>query len=439
MNASNSVYFFADKNSIMKTVFRNIHLYLSLAAGIIIFCSCLTGTILVFEEEIEHALHHNRYYAEPSGARLPVSQLVFNAVKEVPKAKPTSVKVYAEADRTVEIGLITSEKKGEGREQRKPHDAENEHQHADEPDRQNQKHPDKNSIEIHGKKPGDGGGRPNLTVFADPYTGKVTDRFNRRKSFFYTVEMLHRFLLAGKNSIGNTIVAFSTLFFLFILITGVVLWWPKNKKIMRQRLHYKWTGGWKRLTHDLHIVTGFYTSLFLLVIVFTGLIMTFPWANKLLFAIAGSKPEFEQSKPPISAYQPSLKPLSIDQILANNSVEIKDAASYSVRSPQDSTGTFSLNVVTKGTIETAGDTYFIDQFSGKIISIQKFSNKNSGQRALAFVKPIHTGSVYGLPTKIISFIVCLLSLIFPVTGVMMWLNRIKKKTGKRSTGEYAAS
>lgn len=95
----------------MKTVFRNIHLYLSLAAGTIIFCSCLTGTVLVFEEEIEHALHHNRYYAEPAGTRLPVSQLVFNAIKEVPKAEPASVKVYAEANKTVEIGLITPEKK----------------------------------------------------------------------------------------------------------------------------------------------------------------------------------------------------------------------------------------------------------------------------------------------------------------------------------------
>lgn len=251
--------------------------------------------------------------------------------------------------------------------------------------------------------------------------------------------MLHRFLLAGKNSIGNTIVAFSTLLFLFILITGVVLWWPKNKKIMRQRLRYKWTGGWKRLTHDLHIVTSFYTSLFLLVIVFTGLIMTFPWANKLLFAIAGSKPEFEKTKPPVSTYQSELKPLSVDQILANNNAEIKDAVSYSVRSPQGSTGTFSLNVLPKGAIETAGDIYFIDQFSGKIISIQKFSAKNTGQRARAFVKPVHTGSVYGLSTKIISFIVCLLSLIFPVTGVMMWLNRIKKRPIKEVLIKYEVS
>lgn len=46
----------------MKKSFRNIHLYLSLVADIIIFYSCLIGTIMVFEEEIEHAIHHNRYF-----------------------------------------------------------------------------------------------------------------------------------------------------------------------------------------------------------------------------------------------------------------------------------------------------------------------------------------------------------------------------------------
>jgi len=208
---------------------------------------------------------------------------------------------------------------------------------------------------------------------------------------------------------------------------------------MKQRLKYKWTGGWKRLTHDLHIVTGFYTSAFLLITVSCGLIMTFPWANKLLFTITGSKLVMEQPKQPESVYQAGLKPLTIDQILASSQQEIEKTASSTVRSPRDSSGTFAINVLPKGAVETASDTYFIDQYSGKVISVQKFADKSAGERARAFVKPIHTGSVYGLPTKIISFIVCLLSLIFPVTGIMMWLNRIKKKAGKRSTGQYALS
>jgi uncharacterized iron-regulated membrane protein len=419
----------------MKTVFRNIHLYLSLAAGIIIFCSCLTGTMMVFEDEIEHVLHHDRYFVTPQKQRLPTAQLIFNALKEVPKAKLGSVKVYNDADRTVEVGLIVPEKKGKKGEGEEHGPSQKREQNQE----QGKEH--RNTMprtEGKGKGPEGGGGRPNLTVFVNPYTGQVTDQFNRRKSFFFTVEMLHRFLLAGKDSVGNKLVAFSTLFFLFILITGMILWWPKNRKIMRQRLRYKWDGSRKRLIHDLHVVTGFYTSAFLLIIVFTGLIMTFSWANKLLFTITGSKPVFEQPKQPASVFQTGIQPLPIGEILALQE-EIEHVSSYTIRPPRDSSGTYTLNVLPEGAVETATDTYFIDQFSGKVISVQKFADKSAGQRARAFVKPIHTGSVYGWPTKIISFIVCLLSLIFPVTGVMMWLNRIKKKTGKRSTDNYALS
>ena len=395
----------------MKTVLRSVHLYLSLAAGIIIFCSCLTGTMLVFEEEIEHALHHERYFVEPQKQRLPTEQLIFSAIKTVSKAKLGSVKVYADDERAVEIGLIVPEK-GKNEEHKK-----------------SQEHRPKNTEAKEKKQESP---RPNLTVFVNPYTGQVTGQFNRRQSFFFTIEMLHRFLLAGKDSAGNKLVAFSTLFFLFILITGVILWWPKNKKIMRQRLRYKWNGSRKRLAHDLHIVTGFYTSAFLLVIVFTGLIMTFSWANKLLFAITGSKPVSEQPKPPTSNYQAGIKLLPIGEILALQE-ELEHVSSYTIRPPRDSSGTYTLNVLPIGAVETAADTYFIDQYSGKVISIQKFADKSAGQRARAFVKPIHTGSIYGWKTKTISFVVCLLSMVFPVTGVIMWLNRIKKKTVKRST------
>lgn len=381
---------------------------------------------MVFEDEIEQALYHDRYFVEPQKQRLPAAQLIFNALKEVPKAKLGNVKVYADAERTVEIGLIVPEKGGKKGEE---HGLKQEHQEH------GQEHRGKKGDKEKGKGQ-EGGARPNLTVFVNPYTGQVTDQFDQRKSFFKTVEMLHRFLLAGKDSLGNKIVAFSTLFFLFILLTGVVLWWPKNKKIMRQRLRYKWDGSQKRLIHDLHIVTGFYTSLFLLVIVFTGLIMTFSWANKLLFTITGSKPVFEQPKPPTSVYQVGKKPLPIGEVLALQE-EIENVSSYTIRPPRDSSGTFTINVLPQGAVETTADTYFIDQYSGKVISIQKFSDKSAGQRARAFVKPIHTGSIYGWKTKIISFIVCLLSLIFPVTGVMMWLNRIKKKTGKRSINQIA--
>jgi uncharacterized iron-regulated membrane protein len=394
----------------MKAFFRTIHLYLSLAAGIIIFCSCLTGTLLVFEKEIEHTLHPGRYYVTAQQARMPLEQLIKAALKQLPKAKLASAMVYKDVGRTVEIGLIVPEKKNK---KGNPAQAER----------------SKPAMAPGGKdkKPKDAVDRANLIVFVNPYTGQVTGEYNRRQSFLYSIEMFHRFLLAGKDSLGDWVVSISTLLFLVILITGVILWWPKTKNIMKQRLKIKWGGSTKRLVHDLHLVTGFYTSIFLIVIALTGLIMTFKFANQALFAITGSKLVKEQPKVPQSKYQPGVEALKVDAALQSIAAQTSLADYYTVRLPKDSSAVYSVSVLPKGAVETTADTYYIDQYSGGIAGSQLFAAKSLGQRVRAFVKPVHTGSVYGIPTKVISFIVCLLSLIFPVTGVMMWLNRTRKK------------
>ncbi len=394
----------------MKVFFRTIHLYLSLAAGIVIFCSCLTGTVLVFEKEIEHTLHPRLYYVEAAATRAPLEQLIKAALQHVPKAKLASAMVYNDARRTVEVGLIVPEKKTD---KEKPAKAENKKTQMAKGDKD---------------KKGKDADRANLTVYVNPYTGQVTGDYSRRQSFLYSVEMFHRFLLAGKDSLGDWVVSISTLLFLLILITGVILWWPKTKIIMKQRLKIKWGGSTKRLVHDLHLVTGFYTSIFLIVIALTGLIMTFKFANQALFAITGSKLVKEQPKSPLSKYQPGAAALKVDAALQAVGAQTSLADYYTVRVPKDSSAVYSVNVLPKGAVETTADTYYIDQYSGAITGSQLFAAKSLGQRVRAFVKPVHTGSVYGLPTKIISFIVCFLSLIFPVTGVMMWLNRTRKKT-----------
>ena len=402
----------------MKVFFRNIHLYLSLAAGIVILCSCITGTILVFEKEINHKLHPERYYVTPKGQRLPLQQLVKNALKQVPKAKLASVMVYNDAERSVEIGAIVPEKKTKGDKGKSKKEAATEKSKPAEIGKD--------------KKPKEAA-RANTTLFVNPYTGEFLGQYSKRQSFLFTIEMLHRFLLAGKDSIGDTAVGVSTLLFLFILITGVILWWPKTRNIMRQRLKIKFDGSGKRLTHDLHIVTGFYTSLFLIVIVLTGLVMSFKWANNALYAITGSKQQKEEAKAPESKYEAGLTPLSFEQVLAGLGNKITTAEFYSIRAPRDSAGTYSINILERGKTENASDNYNLDQYTGNVVAAKLFADKSLGQRVRSYVKPVHTGSVYGLPTKIISFIICLLACIFPVTGVMMWLNRIKKKkpSGKR--------
>ena len=76
---------------------------------------------------------------------------------------------------------------------------------------------------------------------------------------------------------------------------------------------------------------------------------------------------------------------------------------------------------------SATDAVYIDQYSGKVLGTLKFEERSLGARVRSTFKPVHTGSIWGTPSKIIAFIVCLFVVSFPITGVVMWLNRIKKR------------
>ena len=89
----------------MKTFFRNIHLYLSLAAGLVIMICCFTGAVLVFEKELQEALNHDRYYVKKESLHLPIETLITKVKEQYKGAKISSVKVYSNPERSVEIGV----------------------------------------------------------------------------------------------------------------------------------------------------------------------------------------------------------------------------------------------------------------------------------------------------------------------------------------------
>jgi uncharacterized iron-regulated membrane protein len=410
----------------IKKIFRTIHLYLALAAGLVIMLSCATGAIMVFEEELDHMVNHDRYYVEQQKVRLPLEKLLEKALNQVPKAKLAAVKVFSGPTRSVEVALMVPEKK-DGKQQKEEVKGGREEAQRGKKYMGRSGEKGKDPAGKDGGKGTKGGGKPGVFVYLNPYNAQVLDIYNKRESFFFQVEMLHRFLLGGQNSIGKTIVGLSTLSFLIITLTGIILWWPKNKKILMQRLKFKTNASFKRLNHDLHIVAGFYTSIFLLVIIVTGLVMAFAWVNKGIYSLTGSS--MESPEPPVSVYQPGKKPVSAEAAL--KSPQLMNVEFYNLRLPKDSSGIYTVNVLANGNSANRTDTYYIDQYSGLVIGQQKFTDKNLGQKIRSYVKPVHTGEVFGMPTKIINFILAILTFTFPITGVIMWINRIKpgKKKG----------
>jgi len=401
----------------MKIFFRRIHLYLGLTAGLVITISCLTGALLVFEKELTEAFNHGRYYVQPAGERLPLDKVAAMVKEQVPGAGISRIQLFADPSRTIQVQLDEGKKGGKKGAMAK--------EKGDKSSGKEGRSAGKEQKEK-GESPKKGG----RTAFVNPYTGKVVELYNYQQTFYYQVFSLHRWLLAGPT--GKAITGASTLIFLFILITGIILWWPKTRNILKQRIKVKWDGGWKRLNHDLHVVLGFYTAIFLFVSVFTGLTWSYEWFSNGLYAVLGTSPK--PAAAPVSApAEPTIngKSISYETALATVKQSIPDGLFYTLTAPKDSAASFMVSLLPPNALhEAATTTFYLDQFSGKVLQSQTFTQRNLGQQIRGTIKPLHTGAIFGTPSKIFALIVALLGAIFPATGTIMWINRTRKKKKK---------
>ena len=198
----------------MRKFFAKVHLWLSIPFGIIIAIVCLTGAILVFETEILELGYPSRYFVkEVKGEPLSPAALIESARQQLPDSvRINGIRVSSDPRRTYQ--LILPGKKAAG--------------------------------------------------FIDPYTGEVTG-MDDGQGFFLKMMRLHRWLLDeykrdGSFSWGKSIVGYATLVLAIIIISGIVIWYPRNKKVLRNRLKVKTKAGWFRFFYDLHVSGGFYAA-----------------------------------------------------------------------------------------------------------------------------------------------------------------------------------
>ena len=388
----------------MKTLFRRIHLYLAFGAGLVIMTTCFTGAVLVFEEELQHLFHKERYFVQPGLAARPIEEIISSLEKKEPAALINVLKIYTDSSRTIEVSYTLIKDEGI-------------------------KTGQSSQLKVVPSKIKQGAkDNIRLIAFVNPYTTEVIEIYNHRDSFFSTMMSLHRRLLGGDT--GKLIVGICTLIFLFILFTGIILWWPKNRNILEQRLKMKWKGGWKRVNHDLHIVFGFYSALFLFILAFTGLGWSFAWFNKGIYKVTNSS--MQQPKPPAVVSLPNAQTLSFDEVLQCIKSKVNSVKYYNISAPKDSISPYTISVLPfKASHESAVDFYYVNRYEPVIMQYLQYGDRNLGQRVRTIFKPIHTAAIWGTPSKIIGLIVCILGVIFPVTGYIMWWQRINKASNRK--------
>ncbi|UOR05538.1 PepSY domain-containing protein [Hymenobacter aerilatus] len=386
-----------------KKLVGKLHFWLGLSSGLVVLIVALTGCIYVFQKELFDVLHQDlvRVEAPAQAQPLPLSVVWSKAQEALGPDKPLqNGTTYADPTRA---WTFMTYKGNAGQ----PYFG--------------------NMIEYH------------RTVYVNPYTGQVNGVLDNKYEFFQVVKWLHWGLWLG--TAGEYIVGWSTLIFVFLLLSGLVLWWPKNKAARKQRFTVKWNATRKRLNYDLHNTVGFYLALVALIIALTGLTWSFNWVKQGITYLAtgqtelpggrggkGSKGGKEGAKPDLPLAAQLAPPLTaVDAALRDAWQRLPQAKAISTGKPTPDQPITLRSALGNKRFQSGQLTYTA---AGQFEKVETYRDKPKGELLVMMNYDIHVGSALGMPGKIIAFLASLLIATLPVTGFYIWWGKRRKQPTK---------
>lgn len=391
----------------MKKTFKKIasqlHLWLGVSSGLVVFIVALTGSILVFEDELEPVIYRKFHVVEApkDPSPLPLDNLRAVVANAYPKQRIARIAIEPHANRTIIFGLVKGKKE-----------------------------------------------KDVFSVAINPYTAEITDTRRENESFFHIVLQLHRYLCLEDT--GKAITGVACVMFIVIMITGLVLWWP-NRKQTKQRLTIKWNAKFKRLNWDLHAVFGFYVLPFTFLIALTGLVWSYKWVNGMIFLTFDGKPQQKREAPANVSVANALSngndallndlnltPGTLAKIDNETDRLLPHPGRIQLTLPESDSLSITVSKVNKNaSVSNVVDFLYFDQNDGALISKRLYDDETTGMKVRRLVLPIHSGSILGWPTKVLALLVALITATLPVTGVTIWLGRKFKKKEKKLTKNAA--
>ena len=415
----------------MRKVFRKLHLWLSVPFGIVVAVICFTGALLVFEDEITSLYYSGVSTVEPQREVLPLGVIV----EKVEQGLSSGTEV---------TGVVVSSSPCE-------------------------------AYKVNLSKP------RRAALYVNQYTGEVQGDY-RRLGFFSGVLRLHRWLMdtkPGDGGIywGKIAVGASALVFVVLLLTGLVLWLPRNRKMFKNRLKVVFSKGKNRLWYDLHVTGGFYAALLLLVMALTGLTWSFGWYSDSFYSLFLSSESDVSIVTQLSDATTGATTVSHNRAAQTTLVAENDAvsaATFLAAQSDGSTGAtvkadgvsgatavancsaagkygswskaleavaalcpdFAEITVSAGSVSVkydgwgnsrASDKYNFDESVGTLLSLQEYAGTTEKSRVRGWVYSLHTGSWGGVVVKFLYFLAALLGTALPLTGYYFWIKRLYGK------------
>ena len=380
----------------LRKTFFWLHLVAGVIAGLVLAIIAFTGAAIAFKTDlITWAEHDVRHVAVPEGVamRLPLNELLQRVRENQPDARPTNLTIAADPTATVAITF----------------------------------------------------GRDSV-YYASPYTGELHKPVSTRMhDFMQLMERWHRFLgFSGESSrpVGKAITGACNAAFLFLAVSGLYLWWPRN---------WSWRGikalavfnlrlAGKARDFNWHNSIGLWTAPVLIIITLTAIPMSYRWGNNLVYRLTGNEPPAQGAGPGPNRYAPALiaptpnsstKPPGYDAFLTTVQTEFPRWSEISfrlgnAREPQ----AINVNVRTADQWPLfASTTLTLDPCTGAVLRKEIFADQNTGRRLRTWARFLHTGEALSWPGKLVAGVASLGALVLIWTGfALSWRRFFRTKT-----------
>ena len=365
----------------VKKAIGKIHLWLGFTSGLLVFIVAITGCIFAFQKEIQDLTQPFRFVESQPREFLPPSVLKAAAEEHIPDKHIHGVQYYGK-DRAAQVIYYSVE-------------------------------PEYYYL-----------------VYVNPYTAEVLEVRDMDADFFTFILDGH-FYLWLPPEIGQPVVATATIVFVVMLISGIVLWWPRKKKDTKQRFKVKWNARWRRVNYDLHNVLGFYAWTIAMVFALTGLVWGFQWFAQGVYSIAGGEKSllyYDPASDTTKTYRGDVP--AIDKVFAEMKREYPNARAIEVHIPDTPASAIAATANPEDDTYWKMDYRYFDQYTMEEVSVDhiygKLSEAKAADRLLRMNYDIHTGAIFGFAGKLFAFLVSLVIASLPVTGTYIWWGRKKK-------------
>ncbi|MGV0028468.1 PepSY-associated TM helix domain-containing protein [Phormidesmis priestleyi] len=358
----------------MRNVVFSVHRYIGIFAGVILCIVGITGSLLVFEAELDRTLQP--YPIIPQSNLLSHQVLVNAAQKARPDLKPHRVTLPPSPDQPYTVMMVDAQD-----------------QYTD--------------------------------VFINPYSGVVLGTKPWKQTLGGWLIDLHVHLFAG--DWGGQIVGISGVSLLALGITGVILWTGWRK--LKIGFQIRWNSRWQILNYDLHNVGGILSALLLSLIAFTGAAMVY-WTP----FEAGARWLTQTTAPPevISKVLPSAVPMNPDALLFIAQNRLPNARFYKFYPAKTPESPFKVWMQFPQESAFTKDAWIdLEQYTGAVLKLQDARKATIVDRILNAQYTIHVGHYGGIITQLLYAIVGIAPLGLFLTGFIIWWSRTYGAKTKR--------